>query len=225
MPVTVTSATASYADWPGKVIGMIVLKADESLEDDLRRLLTLQTRCHISRIESPDTVDEDSLMELAARIAQSSALLPSASKLCCAAFACTSASCVIGSDRVSALIREGCKAETTTNPLLASVASCRGLSVDTLGLVTPYVREVNSVMIDQFSQVGGITVTCLVSFGEDEDAKVARIDPESIYRAAVDLEAQNKGKFDALFLSCTNLRTLDIINRIEEETSLPCLSR
>ena len=225
MEVSTSSATALYSDVQGKTIGMIVLKADESLEDDLRRLLTLQIRCHVTRLESPGTITEQSLMELAAHIAESAAFLPSASRLACVAFACTSASCVIGSDRVSALIREGCKAETATNPLLGSVASCRGLSVTRLGLVTPYVHEVNSVMIEQFLRVGGVAVTCLVSFEEDEDAKVARIDPKSIYRAAVDLAAQNKGKFDALFLSCTNLRTLDIINRIEEETGLPCLSR
>ncbi|MDO7707412.1 MAG: Asp/Glu racemase, partial [Loktanella sp.] len=42
------------------------------------------------------------------------------------------------------------------------------------------------------------------------------------YDAALTLA--QKGGIDALFLSCTNLRTLDVIAKLETETGLPVLS-
>ena len=59
-------------------------------------------------------------------------------------------------------------------------------------------------------------------FDEGIEARVARIAPQSIIDAAVDLAAE--GGIDALFLSCTNLRTLDVIAPIEAATGLPVLS-
>jgi maleate isomerase len=47
---------------------------------------------------------------------------------------------------------------------------------------------------------------------------MARIDPTSVANA--DREAAGSGA-EAIFLSCTNLRTLNVINDLEGEFSLP----
>ena len=53
-------------------------------------------------------------------------------------------------------------------------------------------------------------------------SKVARIAPASVRDAALDLI--NGTEAEAVFLSCTNLQTLDIIVEIEEATGRPALS-
>ena len=58
----------------------------------------------------------------------------------------------------------------------------------------------------------GFEFTDLASFGEAEEAKVARIDAASISAAG---KAVAKGA-EAVFLSCTNLRTFDLIRDLEE---------
>ena len=60
------------------------------------------------------------------------------------------------------------------------------------------------------------------SFDEACETVVAHISPQSTYDAVLALAA--KDGIDALFLSCTNLRTLDIIEKLEAETGLPVLS-
>jgi maleate isomerase len=69
---------------------------------------------------------------------------------------------------------------------------------------------------------GGITVTTFASFNEAEESKVVRIAPASIAKAAI--EMGNSGECEAVFLSCTNLRTLDIIDDVEAAIDLPVLS-
>jgi maleate isomerase len=61
-----------------------------------------------------------------------------------------------------------------------------------------------------------------LSFGEELEARVARIDPKSIQAAA--LEIGRDPEVDAVFLSCTNLRTMDIIDALEDELGKPVVS-
>mmetsp|Transcript_2820 Transcript_2820/g.5807 ORF Transcript_2820/g.5807 Transcript_2820/m.5807 type:complete len:257 (-) Transcript_2820:63-833(-) len=219
-----TTAKAAFSDTTCTTIGLVVLSQDESAEDDFRTLFDETTRIHISRIQSPDEISVKSCLDMEPLITAAASLFPRGVGLASVGYGCTSATSVIGAEKVSKLLSDGCEARNTTNPLTAAVAACTHIGVRRCGLVTPYVLEVNKTMIDQFEVLGSITTECLVSFMVSTDHSVARIDPESIYEAAVKLAKDNIGKIDFLFLSCTNLRTLSIISRIENETGIPCLS-
>ncbi len=71
-------------------------------------------------------------------------------------------------------------------------------------------------------EAAGFTVPETLSFGEKIEARVARIDPASIRDAA--LQAGAAAGVEAVFLSSTNLRTLDIIDGLEAELGLPLIS-
>jgi maleate isomerase len=60
------------------------------------------------------------------------------------------------------------------------------------------------------------------SFSEGIEEKVVRIDGLSIINAALDL--CKDADVDGLFLSCTNLRTLDVIAPLEVALDIPVLS-
>ncbi|GMH57604.1 hypothetical protein TL16_g02422 [Triparma laevis f. inornata] len=219
-----TTTKAKLSDTTRTTIGLVVLSQDESAEDDFRTLFDETTRIHVSRIMSPDEISVESCLTMAPLITATASLFPRSVQLTSVGYGCTSATSVIGAERVSQLLKAGCDAANTTNPLTAAVAACSHLGVSKCGMVTPYVLEVNKTMIDQFEVLGSITTECLVSFVESNDYQVARIDPESMYEAAVKLAEDNVGKIDFLFLSCTNLRTLSVISQIENETGIPCLS-
>lgn len=68
----------------------------------------------------------------------------------------------------------------------------------------------------------GIDVVAFASFDEPIEERVVRIKAQSIVDAAQDL-GQGMG-LDALFLSCTNLRTLTAIPEIETARDMPVLS-
>jgi maleate isomerase len=78
---------------------------------------------------------------------------------------------------------------------------------------------------DRLRQVlrkAGIETPLFASFDEPLEAHVARIDKGSVIKAA--MEMGRDSACDALFLSCTNLRTLSAIPRIEAEIGKPVLS-
>ena len=215
--------TYPYATVPDldPALGLIVLQADETLEGDMRAMLPLETALYISRVPSGDDVTPETLGAMAAHLTASAALLPKAARFASVGYGCTSGSAEIGSDRVAGFIHDGVATDHVTNPLAALIAACGALGVTRLALLSPYVAEVSATLRTALAGQG-ITTPAFGSFDEAEESKVVRIAPESIVAAAVDLAGQ--GGTEAIFLSCTNLRTLGVIDLIEARTGLPCLS-
>ena len=65
----------------------------------------------------------------------------------------------------------------------------------------------------------GIATPVFGSFNEAEEAKVARISAASIVEAAESLA--NSQDTDGVFLSCTNLKALDVLEEVTARTGKP----
>ncbi|MEC8579397.1 MAG: aspartate/glutamate racemase family protein [Pseudomonadota bacterium] len=203
-------------------LGLIALRVDETLEPEFHRMIPPDTaRLYVSRVQSGDTLSPESIAHMADNLATSTALLPSGGPLSVVGYACTSGTALIGEDRVTDLVRQNSTAQHVTNPLTASVAQMKALGVSSIGVVSPYVDSVSGPLCDAFTE-RGITVSQRLSFGEEIEAQVARITPASIAKAARHIAQE--GGCDAIFLSCTNLRTLDILQPLMLDLNMPVLS-
>ena len=113
------------------------------------------------------------------------------------------------------------QASNVTDPVAALLAACRAAGVERLGLLSPYVEPVSARLRDVLAK-HGIETPVFATFQEAEEAKVAAIDEASIRSAALKLMAD--GGAQALFLSCTNLRTLNVILELQEFLNIPVWS-
>ena len=205
----------------GATLGLIVLQTDETLEQEFRQIFTARdVAFYTARVPSGADVTTETLGAMEFEIPQAAALLPPSLSYDSVAYCCTSGATVIGPDTVSQLVQGACDVAHVTNPLTAVIAALNALKVKRLGLLTPYIESVTAPMRDALCQ-HGFTVTNCVSFEEAEEAKVARIAPDSIAQAAL---VAGQGDVDAVFLSCTNLRTLDVIDDIEATLGKPVIS-
>lgn len=212
--------TAPLDPEPPKV-GMLVLQADESLEHDLRRLLPDDLLCLTSRVPSSPTLTPETLREMEHHLTASAALFPREVAFRAVAYACTSGTAEIGAKRVADLVRAGVETPHVTNPITALTAACAHLGITRLGFVSPYIATV-SERIRLVLSDAGITTGPAVNFDEPSEANVARISPDYVADAA--LQVGQSDTCEAVFLSCTNLRTLDIIEAIETRIDKPALS-
>ena len=202
-------------------LGLVVLQADETLELEFRGLIPPQVEMFVSRVPSGVTVTPETLAAMEGHLAQAASLFPHGARFASVAYACTSGAAQIGPARVADCIRQGTRAAQVTDPVTALVAACRALEITRLALLTPYSPAVS----DRLRQVlagQGIATPVFGSFELEEEAKVVRIDADSIRAAATALAQE--GGVDALFLSCTNLRTFDLIAPLEGALGLPVLS-
>ncbi|MYT71489.1 aspartate/glutamate racemase family protein [Streptomyces sp. cg28] len=136
------------------------------------------------------------------------------------AYACTSGSFVggIAGERAmcEAMRRAGeLPSVTTSGALLDALAD---LGARRIALVTPYTRSVTE-SLEEYLAEAGITVVGRAYLGLTRHIwKVPYRDVADMARAAVGTCA------DALFISCTNLPTYDVIPQLEAELRMPVIS-
>ena len=202
-------------------LGLVVLQEDETLEDDLRRLLPDDVTLLVSRVPSGRDVTPESLQAMEAHLAGSAALMPRSAGLGALGYGCTSGAAQIGAARIAERVAGAGVTCPVTEPVSALVAACRALGLSRLGLLSPYVAPVSerlrAVLAEQ-----GLETPAFGSFGVSEEAIVCRITRDSVLDAAGEVAAC--APVDGLFLSCTNLRTLDAIPLLEQRLGLPVLS-
>ncbi|WP_209427518.1 aspartate/glutamate racemase family protein [Pararhodobacter sp. SW119] len=201
-------------------LGLIVLQVDETIEQDFRRLFPPDSvRLHVSRVPSGAELTPDTIATMETSLPAAASLLPGPFDV--VGYACTSGTTLIGAERVRELVAGATKTRAVTDPLSAALAHCRALRLGRIGIVSPYIASVAEPIRAAF-EAGGVAVPDTLSFGEEIEARVARIAPASISEAVRDLARRNQ--LDGIFLSCTNLRTLDILGPLTRELGLPVLS-
>jgi len=204
----------------GLRLGLIVLSTDETLEYEARAALAgHEVNLLHARIPSQTEVTPEGLETMAERMTATAALLPPG--LGAVGYACTSGATVIGPERVAALVRAAHPGVPVTDPMSAVIAALQTLGAARIALVTPYIDAVVAPMRDHMAARGIETVSAQ-SFGQSEDRTVARIAEASTLRAI--LRAGRAPGVEAVFVSCTNLRSFGIIAAAEAELGVPIIS-
>lgn len=202
--------------------GLVVLQSDETIEADMRRLLPDSMELLVTRVPSAATVSSDTLQEMATVLTGAAALFPTGAPLSVVGYGCTSGSAQIGPAHIAALVKAGAMTANVTEPVSALIAACRALGVQRIGLISPYVAEVSARLIAVLA-AQGIVVSAFESFDAPLEKNVVRISPDSIIDAAVAMHQAHQD-VEAIFLSCTNLRTLDVIGPLEQDLGVPVMS-
>lgn len=137
-------------------------------------------------------------------------------------FACTTGSMVGGpgyDKRLIAQIQAACgiPAITTTTALLEAFSA---LGLKRLSIVTPYSTALNE-MEQRFLSSEGIETGAITGLGHEDIRAVPFVRPEEMYDLAV---RQGARGCDALFISCTGICVLDIIQPLEEKLGVPVIT-
>jgi maleate isomerase len=136
------------------------------------------------------------------------------------AYLCTSASFVgglAGEARLRAAMERGGarRAITTSGAMLEAL---RALGVRRVAVATPYDAALTDRLV-AFLDEAGIATTGVGYLGMGED--IWRVETDSVRELA---RAIPRESADAVFLSCTNLPTYDVIPGLEAELGVPVLS-
>ena len=202
-------------------IGVIVLSTDETLEPELQQISAdPSVSLYHSRIPFDPNVTPETLARMEAEIPASLNLFPSHAAFDAIGYGCTSGATVIGAARVAEVVRETFPHVAVTNPITAAIAACRALDVKRLGLLTPYRADVSAALKNVFEE-NGITISAFGCFEEEMDHKVARISETATLEGMLQVGA---GDCDAVFASCTNLRTFGVIEQAEKTLGKPVIS-
>ncbi|AJK47019.1 maleate cis-trans isomerase family protein [Burkholderia plantarii] len=199
-------------------IGLIVLSTDPVIERDFHRLVP-DDRVGVFSTRIPlETPNSDrTFLALADELEGAARLLIPDSRLDVVVFGCTSASTLIGPQRVAERVRRGRPGVPVTNPATAALAALAALNARRVALVTPYTAAMTRNVM-RFLADGGVEPTSVRIAGYDTDHAIGSL-PEAFFVEAA-LASRLDGA-DAIFISCTGTRALNVIDEIEARTGLP----
>ena len=203
-------------------VGLVVLATDLTIEHEFGKIFSEpDIGLFSARILNETSVTPETLSAMEARITDTVNLILPGEKLDVVAYGCTSASMVMGEDKVFARIKESQPETKCTTPATAAFAAFNAFGAKRIAVLTPYRDDVNQI-VKGYIEKAGFEVTVFGSFNEEHDPTVARIDAASISNAVDKLKAA--AEVDMVFVSCTNVRLMDAVCDIENRTGLPVTS-
>ena len=208
-------------------IGVIVSPPNTVVEGELAQMAPEGVSIHAARLGRPEGLAGQLGADV---IRQTNDDLPRAAKslnelrLNVVVFAHTAGSMVGGPDYDAELITMlestvGCPAITTAG---AAVAALTQAGTKKLALLTPYPEQMTLMEKEYLEMtVPGLKVVSHRSLGVSSGLAIGDIEPTEAYRESRNIET---GQADALFLSGTNWRTVDVARLIESDLGMPVFS-
>lgn len=204
-------------------VGLIVLETDLTTEHDFRRLMQqhlLDFDLYVNRIRFVNPVTIDNLRSMLSDLEKvSSKILPDC-PVDTMVFACTAASAWLGDEAVTTAIQRGKPGASVITTAGASASSLTDLGKRKISVLTPYSEAVSQGLVDYFSE-RGLNIVSLTYLDIPDDRDIARLDPKSLIQAAKEAMSEDAG---ALFVSCTALRTVDVLDEIQDAIGRPVIS-
>jgi maleate isomerase len=203
-------------------IGIIQLATDQTAEYEFRQIMGRPgVATYASRIYNDNTITPETLKALEGEVEKGTALIMPGRPLDVMGFCCTSGAMIIGDDQVAALIRRVRPGIAYSSPMAGAIAAMKALGMRHVAMLTPYVQAINDRM-RAYIQAAGPTVPIMGSFSIADDAKVATITERSVRDAALSLARE--ANVDGVFLSCSSVRALGVIEKVEAALGLPMIS-
>ena len=196
--------------------GLIVLATDLTIEGDAARLMPPDCRLHVTRIAFENPTTAENLRQTGPRLREAGALLVPGMALKGVGFGCTSASAVLGHGVEEALGR--CAPVST--PTSGALRGFAALGVTRVALMTPYLPQTADLVGDHFA-AHGLEVVSRRSMGRADDRDMALLPEAEVMAFAL---AADHPDAQALFMSCTALPALGLIDRIEARLGKPVIS-
>ncbi|WP_269932987.1 maleate cis-trans isomerase family protein [Aminobacter sp. HY435] len=201
-------------------LGLLVLRTDQTIEDEFRFALPAGVALYEARLHSPVEITPANLRKMEGDIPGTVGLLPDV-RFDVIGFGCTSGALVIGESQVAKRVKEVMPDVKVTDPVTAALAAFKAMGAKKIALLTPYIATINHSLREAF-MARGLEIPVMGSFNEPDDNLVARITTEAIERAILDVGSSDD--CEAVFVSCTSLRVARIAERVEAKLGKPVTS-
>ena len=195
-------------------IGVVTLSTDFTIEQDYRKIChALPVDIFVNRIPFINPLNQKNYLKMANHISEVSGEILPGEKIDVIAYGCTSGTIAIGEDRIKNEVNKSKPEALVTTPITAALKAFKQLHLNKIAVLTPYPKDVNLTIFNYLIQ-NNIDIDSFHSFNLNYDSEIAQVDSDSLldHIAKIDLQ-----KVDGLFVSCTALKIVDILDQVEKK--------
>tara|TARA_Y100001970_G_scaffold190555_1_gene231722 strand:+ start:328 stop:1074 length:747 start_codon:yes stop_codon:yes gene_type:complete len=202
-------------------IGLIALATDFMIERDFNNVIkNKDIDFFVNRIECYNPLTKENLIKMSEKVTEvTNNILPN-EDIDCIVYGCTSGTIAAGYESIEKKVKAAKPKAKLTTPSTAVIKALKKLDVKKLVIFTPYSKKLNDEVVNFFSNEGfKITSNSYLDIKADYD--IGKVDQEFLYDTLSNIEMKDA---DALFISCTALPVLNIIDKLEKKLNKPVLS-
>jgi maleate isomerase len=202
-------------------IGLITLASDFTIEKDFSNVIYgKNVDLYSNRIQSYNPLTNETLRKMADDIPQATKNILPNQKLDCVAYGCTSGTIASGYELIYKKINSVKPNTKVTTPITSAINALKALKINKLSLFTPYTSEINQSVANYFIKAG-MEISELSYFNIASDIDIGKVDVNYLFDLLVKMEISNN---EALFVSCTALPVMSIIEDLEKKIGKIVLS-
>ena len=221
MSIVIKHYDAKFKKELNPKVGLIALSTDQTIENDFQNICNnLPVDIFINRIHNKNPLTKENLLKMGDDLASVTKKILPDEKLNTIAYGCTSGTIAIGEDSVKEKILSAKPGSYVTTPVTSAIKAFKLMNIKKIALFTPYPDPVNKIILEYFTKKN-IEVLSFASLNLNLDSEFANVDPNYILEISSKLETKNA---DALFISCTALPVLNILDKLEKKIKKPVLS-
>lgn len=216
-----TQPVAYSAPGDVKRLGLIALATDLTSERDFAKIIPLERAgLHTTRVHYENPATPENLRKMAPRLHAAANLILPDIALDAICFSCTAASVVIGDEEVAAAVNAARPGVPVVTPTAAARLALTALKAKRIAVLTPYLVETSEPLAAYF-HAHGFEIARFACFGLRDDREMARITGRTLVEAVLQLDHPST---EAFFISCTALRSAEIVAEIEARTGKPVVT-
>ncbi len=202
-------------------IGVITLSTDFTIEQDFRRICHNQNvDIYVNRIPFKNPLNKENYLKMVEHLADIAGNILPGEHIDSIAYGCTSGTVAIGDKRIADEINKSKEGSYVSTPMKAALKAFANLNLDKIAVLTPYPKEVNKTVFDHLIK-NNIEINSFSSFNLEYDNDIANVDPKCLIEIIDNIDHKDA---EAVFISCTALRAVEVLDQIEKRISKSVIS-
>jgi maleate isomerase len=210
-----------YTNISNPRVGLIALATDFRIEKDFISVIKNQDiDFFVNRIHCYFPLTSKNLIKMSNTVTEiSKDILPN-EKLDCVVYGCTSGTIAAGYETIKKKVNLAKPEAEVTTPSTAAVNALQKMNINKIAIFTPYSKSLNDDVIDYFKNEN-FEITSNAYFDISNDLDIGKVDENYLYETLLKMDLKDA---DALFISCTALPALSIIDKLEKKLNKVVLS-
>ena len=202
-------------------IGLITLGSDFRIEKDFNNVIYgKDIDLYVNRIHCYNPLTIETLAKMAEDITSVTKDILPDQKIDCVAYGCTSGTIAAGYETIKTKINLAKPDSKVTTPITSAIKALRTLNIKKISIFTPYTKMINDSVVNYFNKEN-IIINSLTYLDIASDLDIGKVDEDYLFEVLSKIDLEDS---DALFISCTALPALSIIDKLEKKLNKIVLS-
>ncbi|MFS4580238.1 arylmalonate decarboxylase [Phaeobacter sp. C3_T13_0] len=201
-------------------LGFILMSTDLACEADIFAMAPVGVGVHVTRLKTDDYTTNETLARHIDHMADAAGRLQPDMKPEVVAYCCTSGSIVCREENV---FREISKGAPYTQPMCivtGVIDALHEIGAKQIVVGTPYLDDINTSEAE-YLLAAGFDILDIQGLQLETGAEFGQVEPSYWKEFALEID---QPEADAIFLSCSGIRSLEVVDEIEQAAGKPVIT-